>query len=147
MQRRSFVLYALIAAVCAVFAPTPASAAPQIGANPSGNYELRKEDGSAIKDGVKIGAEITQLGTNIWSVVPWIEDEDGDRTPLPGEQGTLSRIGYPWDNMWVYENLRGNIGAFVWNTEAGQFESEMLTGPNAGTKRIFKPLPPPPSDG
>lgn len=100
-----------------------------------GTYEITNLDGTPVREGLEVGADVSFQDTGIVADV-WIDRGNG-KEYIPGEKTTLTQIGL--SSMYEWTNANGNSGLLFYNDASEQWESVVLTGPNAGTWRAWTP--------
>lgn len=100
-----------------------------------GAYDIFDELGNPIGPNINAGVNVTPNPNGTMTGEVWIEI-DGVVQIVAGEQMVIYPTTVPGSYVW--ENARGRHGIIVWNTYYGYYESLVVSGPNAGTKRIWQ---------
>lgn len=133
-----------LSTLLAVALTTPATAqSAGADAGIAGTYTIQDADGAPVEDGAVW--EITIVPVPGWNglhigVVTRDEIEpegtpDTGKQIIKGEESVIIDLG---EGLHLWENLRGTTGVIAESPDGdGDLDSEVLTGPNAGTQRHF----------
>ena len=99
-----------------------------------GAYDIFDELGNPIRPDIDAGVNVTPNPDGSMTGQVWIE-KDGVVRIIAAEEMVIHVTTVPGSYVW--ENARGHHGIIVWNTYYGYYESLVISGPNAGTKRIW----------
>lgn len=100
----------------------------------SGTYDILDELGEPIRPDMDAGVNVTPNPDGSMTGEVWV-CIDGVVHVVAQEEMVIYATTVPGSYVW--ENARGNHGIIVWNAYYGYYESLVISGPNAGTKRIW----------